>query len=369
LSAGSLSLTTTPLAITSGGTGGTATPTLGGVAYGTGTAYALTASGTAGKVFFGTDATGLIGGQLATITFNGYPGTAAILSTGEIVPAGAGPSTYTWNATSGTADWTTPGSWTPARNTLDPGDVLLFPNGGNSTAINVPTETVAQITMSNSTRITLQAGAPGNTLTIAGGTGTDLDIPSGSWFTVGNGANQMSVVFSNAGQVVNVSGVLATANSNVNNIFNATNTTTTVASTGAINNGGIVTNTTTAELVINGGYNHLHTITGGTVPLATWGATSTISFLGYTTNTTAPVNLDQTFQNFVYNCASQTSLINLALNSNTATVNVNGNFTVTSTGTGTIRFNNTSTYFLTILGNYSQSAGNVEFTGAGAGNI
>jgi len=50
LSAGSLTLTTTPLAITSGGTGGTATPTLGGVAYGTGTAYALTASGTAGKV-------------------------------------------------------------------------------------------------------------------------------------------------------------------------------------------------------------------------------------------------------------------------------------------------------------------------------
>jgi len=50
LSAGSLSLTTTPLAITSGGTGGTAAPTLGGVAYGTGTAYALTASGLAGKV-------------------------------------------------------------------------------------------------------------------------------------------------------------------------------------------------------------------------------------------------------------------------------------------------------------------------------
>jgi hypothetical protein len=40
----------TPLAIADGGTNGTATPTLGGVAYGTGTAYALTASGTAGKV-------------------------------------------------------------------------------------------------------------------------------------------------------------------------------------------------------------------------------------------------------------------------------------------------------------------------------
>jgi hypothetical protein len=50
LSAQSLSLTTTPLAIASGGTNGTATPTLGGVAYGTGTAYALTAAGTSGKV-------------------------------------------------------------------------------------------------------------------------------------------------------------------------------------------------------------------------------------------------------------------------------------------------------------------------------
>ena len=50
LSAQSLSLTTTPLAIASGGTNGTATPTLGGVAYGTGTAYAVTAAGTSGKV-------------------------------------------------------------------------------------------------------------------------------------------------------------------------------------------------------------------------------------------------------------------------------------------------------------------------------
>jgi len=50
LSAGSLSLTTTPLAIASGGTNSTATPTNGGVGYGTGTAHAYTAAGTAGKV-------------------------------------------------------------------------------------------------------------------------------------------------------------------------------------------------------------------------------------------------------------------------------------------------------------------------------
>jgi hypothetical protein len=50
LSAGSLTLTTTPLAIASGGTGGVATPSLGGVVYGTGSAYAVTVAGTSGKV-------------------------------------------------------------------------------------------------------------------------------------------------------------------------------------------------------------------------------------------------------------------------------------------------------------------------------
>ena len=49
LAANALSLTTA-LPIASGGTNGTASPTLGGVAYGTGTAYALTAAGTTGKV-------------------------------------------------------------------------------------------------------------------------------------------------------------------------------------------------------------------------------------------------------------------------------------------------------------------------------
>jgi hypothetical protein len=50
LSAGSLTLTTTPLAIASGGTGGSATPSLGGVVYGTGSAYGVTVAGTSGKV-------------------------------------------------------------------------------------------------------------------------------------------------------------------------------------------------------------------------------------------------------------------------------------------------------------------------------
>jgi autotransporter-associated beta strand protein len=44
------------------------------------------ASGTAGKIFVGTTATGLTATQLAQITFDGYPAGVSILSTGEIVP-------------------------------------------------------------------------------------------------------------------------------------------------------------------------------------------------------------------------------------------------------------------------------------------
>jgi hypothetical protein len=50
LAAQSMTLSGSPLAIASGGTNTNATPTLGGVAYGTGSAYALTAAGTTGKV-------------------------------------------------------------------------------------------------------------------------------------------------------------------------------------------------------------------------------------------------------------------------------------------------------------------------------
>ena len=52
----------------------------------TGTANA---SGTGGKIFFGTDANGLTADQLAKISFNGIPG-AAILSTGELVSTSNG---------------------------------------------------------------------------------------------------------------------------------------------------------------------------------------------------------------------------------------------------------------------------------------
>jgi hypothetical protein len=92
------------------------------------------------------------------------------------------PPTYTWAATSGTADWTVAASWSPSRTTPGSGDILLFNQGGSSTATAVPAQTVGKLQISGNTTITLQAGAA-NTLTISGGA-IALSVASGSALNV-----------------------------------------------------------------------------------------------------------------------------------------------------------------------------------------
>jgi autotransporter-associated beta strand protein len=323
------------------------------------------ASGTAGRIFVGSDATGLTAGQLATITFNGYAGTAMILSTGEIVPA-PGVATYAWLATGASADWTIPGSWSPARITPAPTDILTFPNGGSSVAFNIPTQTVAQMIMSNNTVVILMAASSGNVLTLQGSTGTDLQIPIGSNMTIGNGANSLELNYSGTGHVASVAGALVISNANTSNEYDATGSTTTV--NGILNNGGIVTSTA-AELLLNGTYNHTHTTTPGAIAIATWGGSSNMNIIGYTSSTGQLLNMDQTFQNVVYNCPSQTSVTDLGLNNGSITTTINGNFIINSTGTGRVQFNSISNYFLYVNGNYTQNGGSVDFAGSSSGNI
>lgn len=57
------------------------------------------------------------------------------------------PKTYEWLPTSGTADWTTPSNWNPARYSPAASDILLFNQGGTSIANYIPAnETIAQFT-------------------------------------------------------------------------------------------------------------------------------------------------------------------------------------------------------------------------------
>lgn len=97
------------------------------------------------------------------------------LTTGSATCASGG--TYTWEPTSGTHSYADATKWNPDRNLIQPTDVLLFNQGGSSIANNVPTQSIAQLFVSNNTDINLQAetGAT-RTLTISGGTGDDLTV-------------------------------------------------------------------------------------------------------------------------------------------------------------------------------------------------
>ncbi len=90
--------------------------------------------------------------------------------------------TYIWNQT-GTASYATATNWTPTRTTPATNDVLVFNNGATTTVTGVPTQTIGQLTVTGNTNVTLQAAATA-TLTIAGGTGTDLTVNAGSQLNV-----------------------------------------------------------------------------------------------------------------------------------------------------------------------------------------
>jgi autotransporter-associated beta strand protein len=92
-------------------------------------------SGTAGKIFVGSNANGLTVGQLAKITFTGFPAGALILNTGEVVPASSFTPTIYYSRGNLAPDLTT--SWNSNRDgssgntpsNFTSGSVFLIQNG------------------------------------------------------------------------------------------------------------------------------------------------------------------------------------------------------------------------------------------------
>jgi hypothetical protein len=86
---------------------------------------------------------------------------------------------YSWNAT-GSASWQVSTNWTPTRSTPSIDDVLQFNNGATTTATNVPSQKVGQLFITAGTNLTLTPNAPGDSVTVLGGTGNDFDIAAGA---------------------------------------------------------------------------------------------------------------------------------------------------------------------------------------------
>ena len=124
------------------------------------------ASGTAGKIFVGNDATGLTAGQLAQISFTGYTG-AQILPTGEIVPTAFTSPTLS-SAINPTVDasfnisFTDNPTWRSAITSITVGGTILSASAYNTTV-------AGQITLTPSASTLLQT--PGTKTIVVRATG------------------------------------------------------------------------------------------------------------------------------------------------------------------------------------------------------
>jgi hypothetical protein len=113
--------------------------------------------------------------------------------------------TYVWSAT-GSGAFGTATNWTPNRVTTASNDVLVFNNGGTFSVTAVPTQTVGQVRVSNSTKVTFTATAAA-TLGLAGGSGHDLVVEAGSSLTL-SGASAVTLAIG-TGASGDISGTFA----------------------------------------------------------------------------------------------------------------------------------------------------------------
>jgi filamentous hemagglutinin family protein len=101
------------------------------------------------------------------------------------------PAVYTWAGNDG-GDWQAAANWLPPRVTPAADDILQFQNGTEQTIVNVPVQTIGQLSVSANTGITLECTGSA-VLTIEGNAGEDLTVAAGSQLNLA-GPDAMKVV-------------------------------------------------------------------------------------------------------------------------------------------------------------------------------
>ena len=188
-------LTTGTLPIASGGTNSTATPTAGGIGYGTGTAYAYTAVGTSGQPLISAGAGAPAFGTLALGTAN-----TNVSGTLTVTNGGTGAGTFTANG-------------------------VIY--GNTTSALGVTAAgTTGQVLIATTSaapswgQVSLTAGVTGTLPVANGGTGITT-TPSNGFIPIGNGTNYTAaaltagagITITNASGSVTVAGTGSTINS------------------------------------------------------------------------------------------------------------------------------------------------------------
>jgi hypothetical protein len=235
----------------------------------------------------------------------------------------------TWSGGIGVGrNWTTAGNWTPAGAPAAADDVI-FNTAGVITFSTMPASgSYASLEVSNGAIVTFVGGAA-CTLTL-GSVGADPDFfVAGGGSSLTLGTNVSIILAANA--TANISGDFFI---NTGRIFDAAGAGVVASVFGTINNAGTV-NGTLSTLTFQSGCAYVHNQDGGTIPTATWNATSLCSITGLIA--LHPAGGNQAFGNLTYNCPG--------MNTNLTMVNgvsVANDFTIANTGSARLLMTNGS---------------------------
>jgi hypothetical protein len=212
-----------------------------------------------------------------------------------------------------------------------------------------PTNADGIITIRASHTVTVSAAVTADQI-IVNGNGT-ITIAAAQILTLNNGAGTDLVI--SATGTVNIGGTLTGAGS--------------VDLSGVLVNSG--TYSATGALNVLGGGRYQHNINGGTIPTATWNATSICEVTGVTNTAPVAASINQNFGDFIWNCPAQLANITVILANA-----IQGDLTITNTSgsdfilNNSITLNNSSN--LTVGANGIFTTGNdIIFTGTGSVTI
>jgi hypothetical protein len=249
---------------------------------------------------------------------------------------------YTWSGGSGV--WTTAANWTPTRSNPGTTDILQF-TSGTVTVTGVPSETDGQLLISGAT-VSLQASGT-NTLTISGGTGTDLTVDGSSWLTV-SGSNPLTIVL-NSGVTGSINGHITITGSG--HIFKAASASGITFQSGSVFNdstgataAAFGSSGTANSIVFTSGSEYIHGTTAGN-PFQLTAPSSLVVFNhGSTfllTAVSSPSFSGRTYGNFIYKPTGTGTVPTTSGGSafSVDTMTILGNFNMGQTGAASIKGN------------------------------
>jgi hypothetical protein len=279
-----------------------------------------------------------------------------------------GQTTYTWTGQGGNTDWTTSGNWNPSRTLPAPTDVIVFSTAGTLNITNVPTEVIGQLTVSGSAIVNLAsqpliAPATTNLITIAGGSGTDLQVLAGSELNIVSTINLGIRLL--AGTNASISGSMTFSTGTVSHTLDATDAGAIVFSSGAVFtqncDGNVFTSTGTNNTVVFSSGSRFIARNGAS-PFGSGTPSKVLFQTGslYSHQHGGAVSLSgRTFADFEMNSAAYNSS-----NVGTNVLNVD-NLTVTAA----TNFGINLTGGINIRGNLTVNGGNLSLSPAAANNL